>query len=178
MAKDLNAILAGFGGQGVLFMGKAIATAGLLEGREVSWLPSYGPEMRGGTANCAVCVSDETIGCPVVTVPNAAVVMNGPSFDKFVPKVEPAGVIIVESSIVSAKVCRDDVEVYYVPAMELAEKHSLQGLANLILVGKLLAATGFCKMETMPDVMKHIVPPRKAHLIEKNFEAVQLGFGL
>jgi len=173
--KDLNAILAGFGGQGVLFMGRAVATAGLLEGREVSWMPSYGPEMRGGTCNCSVCISDEEIGCPIVTVPDAAIVMNGPSFDKFVPRVKPGGVIVVESSIVTQKVERDDVTVYYVPATELAEQHGLDGLGNLILTGKLLAATGFCDIEIMPKVMETIVPDRKAHLIEKNFQAVKLG---
>jgi 2-oxoglutarate ferredoxin oxidoreductase subunit gamma len=173
--KELNSILAGFGGQGILFMGKAIAYAGLLEGREVSWLPSYGPEMRGGTANCSVCVSDEQIGCPLVTAPDALIVMNRPSFEKFVPTVKPGGVIIVESSIIDAKVERGDVSVHYVPATALAEKHGLKGLANLILTGCLLAATDFCKMDTMALVMEKIVPARKAHLVPKNVEALKLG---
>ena len=175
MSKDLNAILAGFGGQGILFMGKAIAYAGLLEGREVSWLPSYGPEMRGGTANCSVCVSDDPIGCPLVTAPDALIVMNQPSFEKFVPTVKPGGVIVVESSIVSSKAERGDVTVFYIPATTLAEQSGLKGLGNLILTGKLLAATGFCELETMEKVMEKIVPPRKAHLIPKNYEAIRLG---
>jgi 2-oxoglutarate ferredoxin oxidoreductase subunit gamma len=173
--KDLNAVLAGFGGQGILFMGKAIAYAGLLEGREVSWLPSYGPEMRGGTANCSVCISDNQIGCPLVTEPDALIVMNQPSFEKFVPMVKPGGVIVVESSIITAKVERDDVTVHYVPATTLAEEHGLKGLANIILMGKLLASTGFCKKETMAKTMEKIVPARKAHLVPKNIEAIELG---
>ncbi|MDR3344482.1 MAG: 2-oxoacid:acceptor oxidoreductase family protein [Oscillospiraceae bacterium] len=173
--RDLNAVLAGFGGQGILFMGKAIAYAGLLDGREVSWLPSYGPEMRGGTANCSVCISDEQIGCPLVTEPDALIVMNRPSFEKFVSTVKPGGTVVVESSIISAKVERGDVSVYYVPATTLAEQHGLNGLANIILMGKLLEATGFSAMETMEKTMEKIVPAKKAHLIPKNIEALQLG---
>ncbi|MDR0883974.1 MAG: 2-oxoacid:acceptor oxidoreductase family protein [Oscillospiraceae bacterium] len=173
---DLNAVLAGFGGQGILFMGKAIAYAGLLDGREVSWLPSYGPEMRGGTANCSVCISDEQICSPLVTAPDALVVMNQPSFEKFVDTVKPGGVVVVESSIISAKVTRDDVTVHYVPATTLAEEHGLKGLANIILMGKLLAATGFATRETMADTIAKIVPAKKAHLIPRNIEAVELGF--
>ncbi|MDR1409758.1 MAG: 2-oxoacid:acceptor oxidoreductase family protein [Oscillospiraceae bacterium] len=173
--RDVNTVLAGFGGQGILFMGKVIAYAGLLDGREVSWLPSYGPEMRGGTANCSVCISDAQIGCPLVTAPDALIVMNQPSFEKFVPTVKPGGVIVVESSIITAKVECNNVAVHYVPATTLAEQHGLKGLANIILMGKLLAAAGFCSVETMTETIKKIVPARKAHLIPKNIEAIELG---
>lgn len=173
--KDTNAVLAGFGGQGILFMGKAVAYAGLLEGREVTWLPSYGPEMRGGTANCSVCISDEPICSPLVNTPNVLIVMNLPSFDKFVSTVEPGGLVIVDSSLVHKKVEREDVDAYYVPATALAEEHGLSGLANIILMGKMLALTGFCSDDTMKITIEKIVPPRKQHLIAKNLEAVEIG---
>ena len=123
--KDLNMIFAGFGGQGVLFAGKVVAYAGLIEGRELSWLPSYGPEMRGGTANCSICLSAEPIGSPLVTNPNVLVAMNRPSLDKFIGDVEPGGVVILDSSLIDVKVEREDVSVHYVPASALAEENGL-----------------------------------------------------
>lgn len=135
--KDLNIVFAGFGGQGILFAGKVVAYAGLIEGRELSWLPSYGPEMRGGTANCSICLSDEPIGSPLVTNPNVLIAMNSPSLDKFVNEVEPGGTILLDSSLIDERVERDDVTVFYVPASKLAEENGLKGLANIILVGKL-----------------------------------------
>ena len=135
--KDLNIVFAGFGGQGILFAGKVVAYAGLIEGRELSWLPSYGPEMRGGTANCSICLSDEPIGSPLVTNPNVLIAMNRPSLDKFVNEVEPGGTILLDSSLIDERVERDDVTVFYVPASKLAEENGLKGLANIILVGKL-----------------------------------------
>ena len=119
--KDLNIVFAGFGGQGILFAGKVVAYAGLIEGRELSWLPSYGPEMRGGTANCSICLSDEPIGSPLVTNPNVLIAMNRPSLDKFVNEVEPGGTILLDSSLIDERVERDDVTVFYVPASKLAE---------------------------------------------------------
>lgn len=131
--KDLNIVFAGFGGQGILFAGKVVAYAGLIEGRELSWLPSYGPEMRGGTANCSICLSDEPIGSPLVTNPNVLIAMNRPSLDKFVNEVEPGGTILLDSSLIDERVERDDVTVFYVPASKLAEENGLKGLANIIL---------------------------------------------
>lgn len=173
--KDMNSILAGFGGQGILFMGKVIAYAGLIEGKEVSWLPSYGPEMRGGTANCSVCISDEPICSPLVNTPNVLITMNSPSFDKFIGTVIPGGLVIVDSTLVSKKVERDDIQAHYVPATALANEKELQGLANIILMGKMLALTRFCSMETMRKTIEKIVPVRKQHLIPKNMEAIELG---
>lgn len=175
MSKDLNAVLAGFGGQGVLFLGKAIAYAGLLDEKEVSWMPSYGPEMRGGTANCAVRICEEPVDSPLVGTPNALVVMNLPSYDQFINSVEPGGIAILDSALIHKKVERTDISAYYVPATSLAQEHGLQGLANIILLGKLMRETGFCTMETMEKTIEKIVPPRKAHLIPRNLEAVQLG---
>ena len=137
MSKDLNLLLAGFGGQGVLFAGKVIAYSGFLEGKEISWLPSYGPEMRGGTANCSVCISDNPIGSPLVVTPNVFIAMNLPSFDRFINDVQPGGVVLVDSFLIPKKVERDDVKAFYIPASRLAEENGLKGGANIILLGKL-----------------------------------------
>ncbi len=173
--KDMNALLAGFGGQGILFMGKVIVNSGLIDGKEVSWLPSYGPEMRGGTANCSVCISDDPICSPLVINPNVLIAMNLPSLDKFIDKVVPGGIVILDSTLIPKKVERDDVTVAYVPATELAEKNSLKKLANIILIGKLMAMTGFCTEETMEKTIAKIVPPKKQHLIEPNMKAIKIG---
>ena len=168
-------VFAGFGGQGVLFAGKVVAYAGLIEGRELSWLPSYGPEMRGGTANCSVCLSDEAIGSPLVTNPNVLVAMNRPSLDKFVNDVEPGGVILLDSSLIDVKVERDDVTTYYVPASKLAEENGLKGLANIILIGKLFKEVGFCAEETLDKALQKCIPARKADMLGFNREAIELG---
>ncbi len=175
MARDLSLILAGFGGQGVLFAGKIIATAGLIEDREVSWLPSYGPEMRGGTANCSVTLSDDPIGSPLVTAPNAWVVMNQPSMDKFDTAVVPGGVMVVDSTLVQRIPDSEDVCVCAIPATEMAEENNMKGLANVILVGKLFAETHFCEEETLFAAMEKCVPARKRHLLDANMAALKLG---
>ena len=163
--KDMNALLAGFGGQGILFMGKVIAYAGLTDGKEVSWLPSYGPEMRGGTANCSVCISSDPICSPLVVTPN----------DKFIDSVVPGGIVILDSTLVEREVKRDDITVCLVPATKLAEEHGLKGLANIILIGKLMEQTGFCNLDTMSKAIAKVVPARKQHLVPKNVEAIELG---
>lgn len=180
--KNLNMIFAGFGGQGVLFAGKVAAYAGLLENKEISWLPSYGPEMRGGTANCSVCISDEPIGSPLVTNPNVLIAMNLPSLDKFIDTVEPGGVVIIDSSLIDKKVERTDITVHYVPASKLAEENELKGLANMILVGKLfkeVCASGgefsFCTDETLDKAMQKCIPAKKANMLEFNRKAVEIG---
>ena len=175
MSATLNIVLAGFGGQGVLFAGKVIASSGLVEDREVSWLPSYGPEMRGGTANCSVCLSDDPIGSPLVVEPDALIAMNQPSYDKFVDAVRPGGVIVVDSTMVPEISEREDVRIFAIPATKLAEEAGLKGLANIILVGKLFAETGFCGRETLDAAIDHCVPPRKAQMIELNKKALLLG---
>ncbi|MBR2835450.1 MAG: 2-oxoacid:acceptor oxidoreductase family protein [Coriobacteriales bacterium] len=173
-------VLAGFGGQGILFAGKLIAYAGLIEDREVSWLPSYGPEMRGGTANCSVTVATEPIGSPLVLDPNVLVAMNQPSLDKFVDTVVPGGFIIADSTMVpnipdAASLANPGITVYAIPATELAEKNDLKGLANIILAGKLWECTHFCERETLSAALAKCVPPRKQHLLEPNERALQLG---
>ena len=173
--KTLNILLAGFGGQGVLFAGKAIAYAGLTEDREISWLPSYGPEMRGGTCNCSVVISDQPIGSPLVINPDVLVAMNLPSLDKFENAVVEGGLIITDSTIVNREPVRTDVRSMCVPASQLAEQNGLKGLANIILVGKLLAATGFCSQEAIEKGIKKCVSAKHADLLEKNLQAARLG---
>lgn len=175
MGAKHDIVLAGFGGQGILFAGKVIATAGLIEGRELSWLPSYGPEMRGGTANCSVCLSDEPIGSPLVTAPDALVVMNQPSFDKFKDAVVPGGVVVADSTLVPDIGPVDGVEVFAIPATAMAEEAGLKGLANIICVGKLFAEVGFCEKETLFAAVEKCVPPRKAAMVEKNKQALEIG---
>lgn len=175
MRPDLNLILAGFGGQGLLFAGKVTAYAGLAEGREVSWLPSYGPEMRGGTANCSVCISDRAIGSPLVLNPNALIVMNLPSFDKFIDTVKPGGTVVVDSSMVSKKVERSDINVFYVPATKLAEESVLKGLGNIILLGKLFKELKFCSFDALNTGLVKSVPASKPQMLEFNRRAIQLG---
>lgn len=173
--KNLNILFAGFGGQGVLFAGKVVAYAALIANKQLSWLPSYGPEMRGGTANCSVCLSDEAIGSPLVTNPNVLVAMNRPSLEKFVNEVEPGGVILLDSSLIDVQVERDDVTTYYVPASTLAEENGLKGLANIILVGKLFKEVGFCSEETLDKALQKCIPARKASMLDFNRKAIEIG---
>ena len=173
--RELRILLAGFGGQGVLFAGKVIASAGLIEDRELSWLPSYGPEMRGGTANCSVCLSDAPIGSPLVLTPNVLIAMNQPSFDKFIDAVEPGGLVIVDSGLVPEIKEREDVTICALSAAELAEENEIKGLGNIILVGKLFEQTGFCARETLDASIDKCVPARKAAMVGFNKKALEIG---
>jgi len=172
----LDIMLAGFGGQGILFAGKLIAYSGLIDGRELSWLPSYGPEMRGGTANCSVCLSDEPIGSPLVLEPDVLVAMNMPSFDRFVNTVKPGGIILVDSSIADACCMRKDVEFYRVPATQLAEDNKLQGLANVILVGQLLKITGLSTLPVLDEAIEKSVSAKRTDMIGYNKKALRIGY--
>jgi 2-oxoglutarate ferredoxin oxidoreductase subunit gamma len=171
-------IFAGFGGQGILFTGKVLAYAGLIDDKQVSWLPSYGPEMRGGTANCSVCISDEPVGSPLVTEPDVLVAMNGPSFDKFIGTVKKGGKVIIDSSLVERACERDDIEVFPIPATKLSNEEHLEGIANMILLGKVIKETGLAGLETVEKSIRKCVPARKEHLIEHNLRAIKLGMGL
>ena len=172
---DHEIIYAGFGGQGLLFAGKVLAYGGLLENKEVSWLPSYGPEMRGGTANCNVIISDTPVGSPIVQHPSALVVMNTPSLDKYESMVAPGGKIFVDSTLISRKVTRTDVEVFYIPATQMATDMNANGLANMILLGAVLRETACIKDETLPEALHHVIPARKADLFDVNVRAIQAG---
>ena len=168
-------IIAGFGGQGVLSMGKILAYSGLMDEKEVSWLPSYGPEMRGGTANCSVCISDEPIGSPLVLSPDVLMAMNLQSFDKFIDSVAPGGVAVIDCTLIDKKSSRTDITAIYVPATALASENDLQGLANIILIGAILKHTGFADFEAVKKAIDKCVPPKKRHLIEANLRAIELG---
>lgn len=170
-----NMIFAGFGGQGILFSGKMVAYAGLIDGKEVSWLPSYGPEMRGGTANCSVCLSDSPIGSPLVTEPDVLVAMNAPSFDKFIGSVKPGGKVFIDSTLVPQETDRTDIEVYRLPATKLSKDEGLDGIANIILLGKVIRETQFAEDETIAKALEKCVPASKKHLLEPNMRAIRLG---
>ncbi|MBP3310339.1 MAG: 2-oxoacid:acceptor oxidoreductase family protein [Ruminococcus sp.] len=168
-------LLAGFGGQGVLFAGKILAYCGLMDSKELSWLPSYGPEMRGGTANCSVCISDEPIGSPLVLAPDILVAMNQPSFDKFIDAVKPGGKVFVDSTLIESKCERTDIDCYYIPSSQLADENELKGGSNIILLGKLIKESGLFSFETMKKAIEKVVPPAKAQLIANNFKAIEIG---
>lgn len=168
-------LIAGFGGQGILFAGKFLANKGLLEGRRLSWLPSYGPEMRGGTANCSVVLSDEPIGSPIVNNPDVLVVMNLPSLDKYESSVKPGGTIFVDSTLIKRKVERKDVKVYYIPATALAQENEMPTLANMILVGKVIKESGVVKNEGIKKAVNKIVSARHADLKDINLKALNIG---
>lgn len=168
-------VFAGFGGQGILFSGKVTAYTGMIDNREVSWLPSYGPEMRGGTANCSVCLSNAPIGSPLVLNPNLLVVMNNPSYDKFIDTVTPGGVAVVDSTLVDRRCDRTDIKVIYLPATKMAADAGIPKLANLIMLGAACKATGFTTMETMEKAIEKCVPPTKQELVGLNMKAIKLG---
>ncbi len=168
-------LFAGFGGQGLLFSGKVLAYKGLIEDKNVSWLPSYGPEMRGGTASCGVTISDEPIGAPIVLEPDVLVAMNLPSLDKYEGKVTPGGYIFVDSSLIERKVQRDDVKVYYVPATKLASDNGSTTLANMVLVGKLLQVLGSYNEETVENALGKCISARHADLLDLNRKMMEIG---
>ena len=169
-------LIAGFGGQGLLFAGKFLVNKGMMEGKEVSWLPSYGPEMRGGTASCSVIISDEPVGSPIVSKPNVLMVMNLPSLDKYESAVKPGGKIFLDSSLIDRKVERTDVEAYYVPATQMASDNGLSGLANMILAGKLMKEMGdFDDEEAVIASLKKVVSVKHPEMFEKNLQALKLG---
>ena len=169
-------LIAGFGGQGLLFAGKFLVNKGMMEGKEVSWLPSYGPEMRGGTASCSVIISDEPVGSPIVSKPNVLMVMNLPSLDKYEKTVKAGGKIFLDSSLIDRKVARTDVEAFYVPATQMASDNGLSGLANMILAGKLMKEMGdFEDEEAVANSLKKVVSVKHPEMFEKNLQALKLG---
>jgi len=171
----LDVIVAGFGGQGILSCGRLLAYAGMLEGKNVSWLPSYGPEMRGGTANCSVIISEKPVGSPILNSAQALIVMNGPSLEKFENSVIPGGIIIVDSSLVDTKVKRTDVKVIGIPATQLASDMKNLAFANIFLLGRLAKETGIIKVESFEEALKKVLPERKHSLIPQEIEAFKRG---
>lgn len=173
--KTTEILIAGFGGQGILFSGKFLAYKGLIEDLQVSWLPSYGPEMRGGTANCNIILSDTPVGSPIITAPNVLIAMNLPSLTKYADSVVSGGQIYVDSSLIDAKVDRDDVEVFYIPATQMAKDNALGNLANMIIIGHLLQNHPELSFDGAEEVVEKLVPPKKAALKELNNKALALG---
>jgi 2-oxoglutarate ferredoxin oxidoreductase subunit gamma len=172
---NLNIILAGFGGQGILFAGKLVAYAGLIDDREVSWLPSYGPEMRGGTANCSVCLSDDPIGSPLVTEPDALIALNLPSYQAFVDNVKPGGIVIVDKTMVDVCPIRKDINFVGIPATELAENNEIKGLGNVIVVGKLLEMTNFSTIDSVNAAIEKCVSAKRQDMVGYNKKALEIG---
>ena len=168
-------IFAGFGGQGVLLMGQLLAYAGMLEDKEVSWLPSYGPEMRGGTANCAVVISDEPVASPVVTKATSVIAMNRPSLDKFEDAVQEGGMIFINSSIIDKKSERSDISAYYVPCNEIAEELGNPRVANMVMLGAYIEKTKCVDIENVLQALLYKLGEKKAHLIPMNREALLKG---
>ena len=176
MSKTTRILIAGFGGQGALFAGKFLAYSGLIEDRMLSWLPSYGPEMRGGTANCGVIISDAPVGSPIVDTPDVLVAMNRPSFDKFEGSVAEGGCIVMDSTLIETQGSRKDIKVISVPATKMADDLGLSGLSNMILIGRMIRETGVVAMEDAEAALQKFVPARKAHLIESNLKALKAGY--
>ena len=169
-------LIAGFGGQGVLFAGKFLAYKGMVQDKQISWLPSYGPEMRGGTANCSVVLSDMPVGSPIITAPDVLVAMNLPSLQKFVDTVVPGGKIFVDSTLIDAKVERTDVEVYYIPATQMAKDAGFATLANMILMGKVIKETQAVRFDNNLETLQSFIPAKKAKLIDINCQALDAGY--
>ena len=168
-------LLSGFGGQGILFTGKFLAYKGLLADKNVSWLPSYGPEMRGGTASCSVIISDEEVGSPIISQPDVLIAMNLPSFEKFVPTVKAGGIVIADSSLIETQSDRTDIDVHYIPATSLASEMGKQSLANMVILGKLLSVMNDFDEENIKTVLSKVIPPKKAEMLDINIQAMKLG---
>jgi len=168
-------LLAGFGGQGVMFIGKIVTYAGMLDGREVCWIPSYGPEMRGGTANCSVIVADEEIHSPVIECADFGIVLNQPSYDKFLPRIKPGGALIVNSSIISTAKGREDIEIVAVLASDIANELGNPGLANMVCLGALLPKLTMVDMASVEKAVDAVVGKKKPELYDLNLAAVRKG---
>nr|HID14277.1 2-oxoacid:ferredoxin oxidoreductase subunit gamma [Anaerolineae bacterium] len=171
-------IISGFGGQGALFAGQLLAYAAMDSGYHVTWIPSYGPEMRGGKARCTIIVSDQEIGSPLVRRPSASIVLNIPSMEAFEPAVKPGGVLVVNSSLVPQKSERTDIRVFYVPASDLATELGNIRLANVICLGALVQATGVVPLEAVEQALDDHLPERHRKLLELNKEALRKGAAL
>ena len=168
-------LFSGFGGQGILFAGKFIAYKGLTEDKQVSWLPSYGPEMRGGTASCSVIVSDDPVGSPIVSNPDVLVALNLPSLDRFEKDVKPGGFIFADSTLIERKVERDDVNVFYIPATQLASDNGMPTLANMIVMGKMLKELGDFDKTGIENGLNKVISAKRADMMDLNVKALEIG---
>lgn len=176
MTKEI--LITGFGGQGILFAGKFLAYCGLIDKKEISWLPSYGPEMRGGTANCSVCISDTEISSPLVTAPDILVAMNQPSFEKFSPKVRYNGTIFTDSTLINVKQKAKNISYYSVPATQLSSDKKIFGTASIILTAMMINKCGLFRKTTVTEAIKKCISSGKPHHLEANLKAIKIGFGI
>jgi 2-oxoglutarate ferredoxin oxidoreductase subunit gamma len=168
-------IVSGFGGQGALFAGQLLTYTGMDEGFHVTWIPSYGPEMRGGTANCTVILSDDDIGSPIIRQPTICIVMNPPSMDKYEPLIKAGGLLVANSTLVRDRSSRDDIETVYIPANELAAELGNVKMANVVLLGALLGMREILPVESVKRTMDEHIPERRKHIIEPNKRALDRG---
>lgn len=168
-------IISGFGGQGALFAGQLLTYTGMDEGWHVSWIPSYGPEMRGGTAHCIVILSDESIGSPIIRQPTIAIVMNPPSMEKYDPLVVPGGLLVTNSTLVRSRSDRDDIEAVYVPANDLAAELGNVKMANVVLLGAMLGTREILSIDSIKRSLDQHIPERRKHIIEPNKRALDVG---
>ena len=173
MQKEI--ILSGFGGQGIMFAGQILTYAAMDAGKAVTWIPSYGPEMRGGTANCTVVIADEEIGSPVVKNPDLALAMNLPSLDKYESMVKPGGVLVVNESMVDRPATRTDITVVSIPCNKIAEEIGSPRLANMVAIGALLAGLKVLSMADLETALNNHMPGRHKHLLPQNVEALKRG---
>jgi len=169
-----NVIMAGFGGQGLMFIGKLLAYSAMKTGRNVTWIPSYGPEMRGGTANCTVVISDEEIGSPVITSPQALIVMNNPSLEAFEPKLQPQGLLFLDSSLITHQVKRNDLEVVSIPATDIAIEAGEKRAANMVMLGAYIARTKIVSKESILEGLKEF-SGKKTQFLDINIKAFEKG---
>jgi len=172
---DERIIVAGFGGQGVMMLGKLLAHAGMMENRNVSWLPSYGPEMRGGTANCHVIISEEMIGAPIVTEATCVIAMNLPSLEKFERVVKPEGRLLINSSLIKQPSSRHDVRVLEIPVNDIANQKGSLNVANVVMLGAYITLSQVVQKETILTVIQDILGHRKRHLLDINLKALEEG---
>lgn len=172
---ETSIIFSGFGGQGVLFGGQLLAYAGMDNGRFVTWIPSYGPEMRGGTANCTIIISDEAIGAPLVAQPDIALVFNQPSYDKYEKMVKPDGLLIVNSSIVTVDTVRTDLEIVQIPANEIAAEHGTAKMLNMAMIGAMLARRSVLSVTAVEQALRDHLPARKQQFLAGNLDVLEAG---
>jgi 2-oxoglutarate ferredoxin oxidoreductase subunit gamma len=173
---ETSIIISGFGGQGVLFAGQVLAYAALDAGRHVTWIPSYGPEMRGGTAHCVVIISEETIGAPIVSRPDVAIALNQPSYDKYEPLVKPGGLLVVNSSLISVESTRLDMTGIYVPANAIAEEWGSGKMLNMAALGAMLAGIPVLPLAAVEQALTNHLPADKQYLLTQNLEVLRRGY--
>ncbi|MCA9950787.1 MAG: 2-oxoacid:acceptor oxidoreductase family protein [Anaerolineales bacterium] len=173
---ETSIIISGFGGQGALFAGQLLAYAGMDNGRFVTWIPSYGPEMRGGTAHCIVKISDEPVGAPIVRQPDVAITFNQPSFEKYDSLVKPGGLLIVNTSIVDGESQRDDIDVVYVPANGIAEEFGSAKMMNMVMLGALVGRRPILTLDMIQQALHDHLPERKQKFLAGNLIVLQRGY--